>query len=74
MRPSAWSKRWKPSRSTRTCALAQLAKVNSAEAEIKRLHLDLWIRCNAQLRPLQRKQAVELAAKDKARGPKPMFQ
>ena len=55
-------------------ALAELAKVNTAEAEIKRLHLDLWIQCNAQLRPLQRKQAIALAAKDKARGPKPLFQ
>ena len=55
-------------------ALAELAKVNAAEAEIKRLHLDLWIRCNAQLRPLQRKQAIELAAKDKTRGPKPVFE
>ena len=55
-------------------ALAELAKVNTAEAEIKRLHLDLWIQCNEQLRPLQRKQAIELAAKDKARGPKPLFQ
>ena len=55
-------------------ALAELATINTAEAEIKRLHLDLWIRCNEQLRPLQRKQAIELAAKDKAQGPKPLFQ
>ena len=55
-------------------ALAELATINTAEAEIKRLHLDLWIRCNEQLRPLQRKQAIELAAKDKARGPEPVFE
>lgn len=44
-------------------ALDELAKLNAIEAEIKRLHLELWIECNAELRPLQRKQAIELANK-----------
>ena len=54
-------------------ALAELAQINTIESEIKRLHLDLWIRCNAELRPLQRKQAIELANDDTKRGHTPDF-
>ena len=54
-------------------ALAQLAQLSAKEAEVKRLHLELWIQCNAQLRPLQRKQAVALANEDTKRGRKPDF-
>lgn len=54
-------------------ALAQLEQLNAKEAEVKRLHLELWIECNAQLRPLQRKRAVELANQDTKRGRTPDF-
>src|SRR6188768_1061442 len=54
-------------------ALAELAQIHATESEIKRLHLELWIRCNDELRPLQRKQAVELANADTKRGHVPSF-
>jgi Spy/CpxP family protein refolding chaperone len=54
-------------------ALAELAQIHATESEIKRLHLELWIRCNAELRPLQRKRAVELANADTRRGHVPDF-
>lgn len=54
-------------------ALAELQQISTTESEIKRLHLELWIRCNAELRPLQRKQAVELANADTKRGHVPEF-
>ena len=54
-------------------ALAELQQISTTESEIKRLHLELWIRCNAELRPLQRKQAVELANADTKRGHTPEF-
>ena len=43
----------------RAAASAQLAKVNTAEAEIKRIHLDLWIAANAELTTAQRRRALE---------------
>lgn len=55
-------------------ALAELDQIHATESEIKRLHLELWIRCNAELRPLQRKQAIELANADTKRGHVPTFE
>jgi Spy/CpxP family protein refolding chaperone len=54
-------------------ALAELEQIHATESEIKRLHLELWIRCNAELRPLQRKRAIELANADTRRGHTPDF-
>jgi Spy/CpxP family protein refolding chaperone len=54
-------------------ALAELERIHTTESEIKRLHLELWIRCNAELRPLQRKRAIELANADTKRGHVPDF-
>jgi Spy/CpxP family protein refolding chaperone len=48
----------------RTAALAELAKVNACEAEIKRLHLDLWIESNRALTRSQRRRALEFSRAD----------
>ena len=48
----------------RAAASAELAKVNAAEAEIKRIHLDLWIAANAELTTSQRRRAIEWTNKE----------
>lgn len=52
----------------RASASAELAKVNAAEAEIKRIHLDLWIAANAELTTSQRRRAIEWTATKKGTG------
>lgn len=49
-------------------ATAAFGEVHRVEGEIKRLHLELWIRANAELRPAQRREAIERAASADARG------
>ena len=48
----------------RAAAVAELAKVNTAESEIKRIHLQLWIEANADLTTAQRKRVLGWVAEE----------